>query len=314
MTTGAIACTTEQCELGEGTRWDDRHGELLRVDILAGRVYRDKINADGALAPVRSYQIPGTVGAIAPVANDEGWLLAADQSILYLRPEGMLRALAEVASDGTRMNDAACDPQGRFWAGTLAHDQRPGGGALYRLDQHGRTELMLDELAISNGLGWSPDSRTMYLADSGPGVIHAFRFDPESGAISDDQVLVDVPEEIGSPDGLTVDAAGDLWVAIYGGGRVQRYSPDGVLREELFVPAEQTTCCAFAGPGLNRLYVTTATEHWTDEQRRAEPSAGLVYRFDTDATGLPAAPFRPDPTWWSSVINAVLGRHENLAE
>ena len=92
---------------------------------------------------------------------------------------------------------------------------------------------------------------------------------------------MDVPSDVGSPDGLTVDAAGDLWVAIYGGGRVQHYSPDGELRQELFVPAEQTTCCAFGGPGLNLLYVTTATEHWTDEQRRAEPAAGLVYRFNT---------------------------------
>ena len=89
-------------------------------------------------------------------------------------------------------------------------------------------------------------------------------------------------------------------MAIFGGGRVQRYSPDGELREELLVPARETTSCAFAGPGLNRLYVTTATENWTDEQRRAEPGAGLVYRFDTDATGRPAGPFRPDSGWLSA--------------
>jgi sugar lactone lactonase YvrE len=99
-----------------------------------------------------------------------------------------------------------------------------------------------------------------------------------------------------------VDADGDLWVAIYGGGRVQRYAPNGHLREEFFLPAEQTTCCAFAGPGLHWLYVTTATENWTDEQRRADPSAGLVYMFDTDVTGRPAVPFRPDPAWWTTVI------------
>ena len=91
-------------------------------------------------------------------------------------------------------------------------------------------------------------------------------------------------------------------MAIYGGGRVQRYSPDGALREELHVPARETTSCAFAGSGLHRLCVTTATENWADEQRRAEPTAGLVYRFDTDATGRPAHPFRPDPAWWSTVL------------
>ena len=303
MTSNAVACTTEQCQLGEGTRWDGRRGELLRVDILAGRVYRDEVDPDGALVPIRSYQLSGTVAAVAPIHDDQGWLLAADRGFSYLSPDGELRPLVEVAPEGTRMNDAACDPQGRFWAGTLAHDQHPGGGALYRLDRNGHTELMLDDLTISNGLGWSPDGATMYLADSGPGVIHAFRFDPEPGTLSDRRVLVNVPSDVGSPDGLTVDAAGDLWVAIYGGGRVQRYSPDGELRQELLVPAEQTTCCAFGGPELNLLYVTTATENWTDEQRRAEPAAGRVYRFNTEAIGRPAARFRPDPAWWASAIS-----------
>lgn len=97
---------------------------------------------------------------------------------------------------------------------------------------------------------------------------------------------------------MTVDAAGDLWVAIYGGARVNRYSPDGSLRDVHRVPAQQCTCCAFGGPGLHTLYVTTATESWTDEQRRTDPAAGLVYRIDTDATGRPAAPFIPAPAWW----------------
>jgi sugar lactone lactonase YvrE len=303
MTSDPVACTSEQCQLGEGTRWDDRRGELLRVDILAGRVYRDEVDPEGALVPIRRYQVSGTVGAVAPIHDDQGWLLATDRWFTYLSPNGELRPLVEVAPEGTRMNDAACDPQGRFWAGTLAHDQHPGGGALYRLDRSGHTELILDDLTISNGLGWSPDGATMYLADSGPGVIHAFRFDPDPGTVSDHRVLVNVPSDVGSPDGLTVDASGDLWVAIYGGGRVQRYAPDGELRQELLVPAEQTTCCAFGGPGLNLLYVTTATENWTYEQRLAEPAAGLVYRFNTEATGRPAAPFRPDPAWWATVIS-----------
>ena len=107
----------------------------------------------------------------------------------------------------------------------------------------------------------------MYLVDGGPRVIHAFSFDAEKGAISDGRVLLAIGEEVGAPDGLTVDADGDLWVAIYGGGRVQRYSPDGVLRETLLVPAVQSTSCAFAGPLLNQLYVTTATEGWSEEER-----------------------------------------------
>ncbi len=164
---------------------------------------------------------------------------------------------------------------------------------------------MLDGLTISNGLGWSPDGRTMYLADSGPGVVHAFSFDGERGLIADGRVLITVAKDVGSPDGLTVDANGDIWIAIFGGRRIQRYTSDGVLQKEYTVPADQCTSCAFGGPGLNRLYVTTATENWTDEQRRAEPGAGLVYRLDTDATGRPAAPFRPDRNWWAKAISAA---------
>jgi sugar lactone lactonase YvrE len=295
----AVACTTEQTLLGEGARWDARRDELLSVDILAGRVYRHRVDADGGLVPTGTYQVPGTVGAITPVEGDDGWLLAAGRGFVHLGPDGAQRPLADVAPAGTRMNDGACDPQGRFWAGTLADDHHAGGGALYRLDWTGGIELILDGLTISNGLGWSPDGDTMYLVDSGPRAIHAFAFDADRGTISGERVLVTVAEQLGAPDGMTVDAAGDLWVAIYGGGQVHRYSPDGVLRQVLSVPARQSTSCAFAGPGLNRLYVTTATEDWSDEQRRADPAAGLVYRFETDATGRAAAMFRPNPAWWA---------------
>ena len=209
---------------------------MLRVDIVAGRVFRDRVNDDGSLVPVRTYQVPGTVGAITPVAGDDGWLLAAGRGFVHLTREGIFHPIAEVAPAGTRMNDAACDPQGRFWAGTLADDHHDGGGALYRLDCDGQIELVLSDLTIANGLGWSPDGATMYLVDSGPRLIHAFDFDADRGTIARGRVLVSLAEEIGAPDGLTVDAAGDLWVAVYGGGCVHRYSPDGVLRETLDGP------------------------------------------------------------------------------
>jgi sugar lactone lactonase YvrE len=302
VTSQPTRSTTGHALLGEGLRWDARRSEILAVDILAGRVFRGLVADDGDLSLVREYRVPGTVGAIVPVEGDEGWVLAAGRGFVHLSLDGSLHPLIEVAPAGTRMNDGACDPQGRLWAGTLADDFRVGGGALYRFDGDGRVQMMLGDLTISNGLGWSPDGAIMYLADSGPRVVHAFSFDAEGGTISDGRVLVAVGEEVGAPDGLTVDADGDLWVAIYGGGRVQRYSPDGVLLETLLVPAAQSTSCAFGGPGLDRLYVTTATEGWSDEERRAEPGAGLVYRFDTDATGRPAEPFRPDPTWWAQVI------------
>jgi sugar lactone lactonase YvrE len=236
-----------------------------------------------------------TVGAITPVDGDDGWLLAAGRGFVQLTPDGTFSTLAEVAPPGTRMNDGSCDPQGRFWAGTMAEDHHAGEGALYRLDRNAQVDLMLDGLTIPNGLGWSPDGNTMYLIDSGPRLIHAFAFDADAGTISQGRTLVTVAREIGAPDGMTVDAAGDLWVAIYGGGRVHRYAPNGQVRAVLLVPAIQSTSCAFAGEGLDRLYVTTGTEGWSEEQRRAEPAAGLTYRFDTDSTGMSATPYRPAP-------------------
>src|SRR5450631_1910374 len=246
----AVACRADQTALGEGVRWDARRGQLLRVDILAGRVFLDYIDGDGDLLPLRTYEVPGTVGAITPIDGDNGWLLAAGRDIIHLRRDGTHRSLAEVAAPGTRMNDAACDPECRFWAGTLADDHHDGGGGLYRFDGDGSWDLMLDGLTISNGLGWSPDGRTMYLVDSGPRVIYRFAYEPGTGEISDRRIIVTVGEGVGAPDGMTVDANGDLWVAIYGGGCVHHYSPDGRLVEVLEVPASQCTCCAFGGPGM----------------------------------------------------------------
>jgi len=295
----AIACTDEQAQLGEGVRWDARRSELLRVDIVPGIVFRDRVLGDGGLAAVQRYELPWPVGTIAPIDGDDGWLLGADRGFVHLAPDGRHRTIAEVSGPGSRMNDGAADPQGRFWGGSLADDHHAGGGAFYRLDRTGHAEQVLDGLTIPNGVGWSPDGRTMYLVDSGPRVVHAFAFDADRGTIANERVLLTVPEDVGAPDGLTVDAAGDLWIAIYGAGQVRRYAPDGELCETLDVPAAQTTCCAFGGPGLQTLYVTTATESWTDEQRAAEPAAGLVYRLETGATGVAAARFRPEPAWWS---------------
>ena len=130
MTGDAVASTVDQTLLGEGLRWDVRRDEVLWVDILAGRVFRGRVADDGGLSLVCDYRVPGTVGAIAPVHGDDGWLLATGRGFVHLSLDGALRPIAEVSPAGTRMNDGACDPQGRFWAGTLADDLRPGGGAL----------------------------------------------------------------------------------------------------------------------------------------------------------------------------------------
>ena len=140
----AVACNTEQTQLGEGIRWDGRRSELLAVDILAGRVARGLLRNDGLIERVGVYQLPETVGMIAPIQGDDGWVLGAGRGFVHLALDGTQRTIAQVAPAGTRMNDGACDPQGRFWGGTLADDHHTGGGALYRLDRTGRTEVVLE--------------------------------------------------------------------------------------------------------------------------------------------------------------------------
>ena len=252
----AVACTTDQTILGEGPRWDARRDELLWVDILAGRVYRHRIGNNGDLVPVDRYQVSGTVGAIAPIEGNDGWLLAAERRFLHLSPDGRVRrSPTSVAAVGTlheRRRMRSTGPVLGWYQGRRGGWRRPL--SVRRWWAHRNGPRRHDDLEWS---GLEPDGATMYLADSGTRIIHAFDFEPESGTISDERVLVEVPDVVGAPDGLTVDTAGDLWVAIWGGWQVRRYSPDGVLRQEL--PHSRRTdlgvrlCRGRAAPALRHL-------------------------------------------------------------
>ncbi|MDP9429234.1 MAG: SMP-30/gluconolactonase/LRE family protein [Actinomycetota bacterium] len=289
---------------GEGPTWDDGRGELLWVDITAGQVRRAAIRADGTLTETGVHRGGHTVGAVVP-ASDGGWLLAADAGFTHLAADGTARVLLALAGEGgtpapdgtagggTRMNDAACDPAGRFYAGTMAFDQRPGAGALYRLDLDGTVTTVLDGLTVSNGIDWSPDGRTVYLADSGPGVVHAFDYDLGSGAFRDGRVLLEFDGDDGVADGLTVDDEGCIWAALWGGGQVRRWSPDGELLAVVEVPGvTQTSSCAFAGPGRDLLVVSTSAEGLDDAARAAQPDAGRLFTARPGGTGPPAKPYR----------------------
>jgi sugar lactone lactonase YvrE len=170
------------------------------------------------------------------------------------------------------MNDGICDPQGRFWAGTMAYAETPGAGRLYRLELDGSCTLVLDGLTISNGMGWSPDGTIMYLADSGVGDVFAFDFDPSGGTLDQRRTFVHVGTPGAAPDGLTVDSDGDVWVALWNGGAVARYAPDGSLRETVPVPVDRPTSCAFGGRDGATLFVTTSREG-LDPRRPRPPAA-----------------------------------------
>jgi sugar lactone lactonase YvrE len=288
----------EPCDHAEGPVWDAARGELLWVDIPNGRVHRAEVSAGGELTEVGSARGGDTVGFVQPAAAG-GWVLGAGGGISHLAPDGTARVLIDLAGEGgspddggTRMNDGICDRAGRFYGGTMAFDQRPGAGSLYRLDLDGTVTTVLDGLTVSNGMGFSPDERTVYLADSGPGLVHAFDYDPGSGAFTGRRVLLDFSRQQGVADGLTVDDEGCLWTALWGGGQVRRWSPDGELLAVVDLPVPQVTSCCFAGAGLDLLVVSTSAEGLDADQRAAQPDAGRLFTVRPGVTGPAANPYR----------------------
>ena len=281
-------------QLSEGPRWHEERQELLWVDILGKQVHRGTLAEGGALEELTTITLDRHVGAVAPVEGG-GYVVAAGPGYLFITSDGTLRELAQpAAGEGdVRMNDGACDPQGRFWAGTMAYDETPGAGTLYRLELDGSTTTMLSGLTISNGIGWSPDGSTMYLNDSGSGDVFTFDFDGPTGAISNRRTLVRMETPGIVPDGLTVDDEGGIWVALWGGGAVQRYQPDGSPAERVELPVERPTSCAFGGPHRETLFVTSARVDLSAESLTSQPDAGRVLAVDgLGVRGLPALPYR----------------------
>ena len=272
--------------VGEGARWDPQ-GRLYWVDITAPALHMYDPSADtDTVVPVDRY-----LGAV--VLRDSGGLLAAvHEGFAALDPTtGAVDLLATVqASDsGLRMNDGNCDPQGRFWAGSMALDERPGAGALYRFDTDGSVVRMLTDVTISNGIVWSVDGTTTYYIDTPIRRVDAFSFEPDTGTLRDRRPFVSLPAGPGSPDGMTIDADGCLWVALYGGSAVHRYTPDGQLDTVVHVPATATTCCAFGGDDLDVLYITTAAKGVPPGAQ--EPYAGGLFAVDPSVKGVPGTPY-----------------------
>jgi sugar lactone lactonase YvrE len=269
-------------ELGEGPVWDDASGTLYWIDGPPGRVHR--LDPEGTHA---RWEVGQPVGAVFPRASG-GLLVAARDGFLALDLEsGTVATLSPVEQDrpGNRMNDGACDRAGRLYAGTMAADETPGAGALYRLDPDLSVTRLLTGVGISNGIGWSPDERLMYYSDSLAYQVDVFDYDPATGAIEGRRKFASVGNggDV-MPDGLAVDAEGGVWVAQWGGGVLCRYRPDGRLDRAVEFPHANVTSCAFGGPDLDRLYVTTA----------AGPAnaGGGLFVLTPGGTGLPGHPFR----------------------
>ncbi|MFF3088732.1 SMP-30/gluconolactonase/LRE family protein [Streptomyces nojiriensis] len=299
----ALPCAPAPGRLTEGPVWHAGRGDLLWVDITAGLVHRAPLVArddDSGLPDVgtrTTVSLDRPVGAVAPCASG-GLLAAAGTTFLRIDEAGVATEFAApvVPDDGTprRFNDAKCDPGGRLLGGTMAYDATPGAGTLYRLDPDGTVTTVLSPVTISNGLGWSPDGRLLYYADSPTRRVDVFDHDPVTGALSARRPFADTGPA-GMPDGLAVDTEGRVWVAVWGAGLVRAYTPDGALHAVVTVPASQVSSCAFAGPDLDLLIITTASDGLTAAQLAAQPHAGRIFICRPGATGLPVAPFADDP-------------------
>src|SRR5476651_511497 len=273
-----------QAELGEGPVWDATASCLYFVDILRGHVHR----FDPGTSALRTYHVHQFVSAVA-IAERGDLVLAVRDGFARMDPAtGNVRVIAGVEADrpDRRMNDGKCDALGRFWAGTMAPDERVrGAGSLYRLDPDGRVHTMLGGVSISNGLDWTGDGRAMYYVDSPTQTIDVFDVDPASGAIANRRVFVRIPVAQGTPDGLTLDADGHVWVALWHGGAVHRYAPDGTLNTIVRVPTMCPTSCAFGGSDLRDLYITTASITLSARRRAEQPMAGGLFRCRPGAQG-----------------------------
>lgn len=272
-------------ELGERPVWDAGAGGIVWVDINAGLLHRFTAAAGDAV--VAGVGVP--VGAAAPRAGG-GYVLATGDGFLLVGADGVADGpplIPPCMPANVRFNDGACDSAGRFWAGTAATGGERGTASLYRLDPDGSVTEVLGAITESNGLAWSPDDATFYYTDSGEpqSRVRAFGFDQGTGTLKDERELIRFEPGDGVADGLVVDADGCLWIAMWDGGCVRRYSADGELLGLYAVPVSRPTCPGFGGPDLDELYLTTAWEGLSADRRAAEPLAGHLLRSRPDARG-----------------------------
>ncbi len=278
-----VACVANtQDVLGEVPRWHAGEGALYWIDAFKPAVHRLVV----ATGQVESWTPPDKLGSFAP--RQGGGLVIAGRNgfALYEPRSGAFERIADPESGATVdiLNDGRCDSRGRFWVGSMSRTIQSPTGSLYRLD-HGRVDALDNSIWVANGVAWSPDDRRMYFADSHLHTIFAYDFDIDAGTIGKRYEFAKV--EAGSPDGASVDADGFLWTALFGGGCIARFAPDGRLDRTIAVPVSRPTAVAFGGPGLGTLYVTTARFRLAPDKLATETYAGGLLALDVGVRGLP---------------------------
>ena len=275
-----------QCQLGEGPVWDTDRGLLWWVDILAGHVHA----IDPGTGARTWFEAGDPVGA-AGLTRSGGLVLALVDGFALADHDGQrLTRLPGFGTDrsAVRFNDGKPDPWGNFCAGTMAWDETGSPpGSLYRLSPDGTVTELFGDVGLSNGLDWTEDRKLFYYADSNSGRVDLFDTDPATGALGSRRPFVTIPEAEGIPDGLTLDAEGCVWLAVWDSGEVRRFTPDGRLDTVVRLPARQVTSAAFGGPDLGTLYITTAWEGLTSADLAEQPHAGDIFACTPGVTGRP---------------------------
>lgn len=267
---------------GEGPVWSLRWGGLRWVDMLAGDVL-----CLGADSEITRRHVGAIAAALRP-RRSGGAVIGVERGFALEDVSGAITTLDPLWShDRARMNEGACDPDGRFYCGSTTFEQTPGAAALYRLDPDLSVTAVLDAVTISNGLDWSPDGTRAYYNDTATVRTDVFSYDADRG-LTDRRPFAEIPREVGHPDGLTVDAEGGVWVALNHGGAVHRYDPDGALDGVVEVPARQVTACTFGDDDLGRLFVTTSRENLAPGE---DPLAGSVFSAEVGVAGQPVREF-----------------------
>lgn len=268
--------------LGEGSYWDWRDNSLLIVDITSGRVL--KLSSHAGLIWER--QFDNHVGAVIGIEDSSDYLLVEQRGISRMDLGGKrheILTLLEV-EENKRFNDAKADPSGRLWAGVMGYEANSTDGALYSYQANGLMHQMITDLSCPNGMDWSDDLSTMYFIDSPTRTVGVYDFDLATAEISlRSSIEIALP---GIPDGMTLDAEGNLWVALWDGSAVIQLSPSGKLLQEIKLPASRITSCTFGGRDLTKLFITTASMG-VDEQL-----AGSIFVVDTNTQGRHANLFK----------------------
>ena len=276
-----------QCYHGEGPCWADDWGEagggLRFVDMLAGDVL--SLGADGAVSRTHVGEV---AAVIRPRASGGAVLALKDRFAVTDGDLTKLRTVARVGlPPGVRLNEGGCDPDGRFYCGSMATDESPQAGTFYQLDPDGSVRPVMEKVTISNGFGFSPDGGTAYYVDTPEQSIDIFDYSAAIG-LANRRRWVDIPGDAGRPDGLTVDAEGGVWLALMEGSAVHRYDPSGALDAVITLPVSQVTACTFGGPDLDTLYVTTSQ---IGADTKAQPASGALFAVRPGVRGRPAESF-----------------------